>query len=264
MRSRLHLWPIFALVCLLLPACAPSKKPATPFDTAMEHRARGEFTEYRRALEHELTIRPGNLDARYNLAILLEDAGHIDDAKQLYEENLRRGHHLPSAINLALLLRRKGDSKAAEQLLLQTAAHFKREATPWYLLADISSEKKRVTEANERFGKAISADPHNGFARLYYARFLSKQGRLKEAEQEGNKAVQLLPDCAPCWRSLGDILKHSGKKKGALAAYQRSLAIEPDNRTRQKLIDTLQAMGQNERARLMQKALNAWRQTHPD
>jgi len=230
----------------------------------MEHRERGEMTQYRRELEIELRLHPNNLDARYNLALLLEDSGHIADALELYRDNLQRGRHLPTAINLAQLLRRQGKTAEAETILKQSTKQFRHEATPWYLLAEISQQRHNPAEADQCFQLAIRTDRHNGYARLHYARFLASQGRPAAAAREGQKAVDLLPQCAPCWRSLGDILRKSGKNDGALAAYQRSLAIQPDVDTRQRLIDTLQLLGQHDRARLMQKALNAWRQSHPE
>jgi len=261
--ARLRFWPLLGLACIVS-ACAPPKKPATPFDAAMQHRAHGEMTEYRRSLERELTIHPANLDARYNLAILLADTGHAGDARKLYEANLRRSRHLPSAINLAMLLQQEGNDTKAEQLLLRTSEQFPHEATPWYLLANLAERQGRHDEAERRFREAVSRDRHNGFAHLYYARFLAKQRRFDAAQNEARQSVTLLPDCAPCWRSLGDVLILSGEQKEALTAYQRSLAIQPDIATRQKLIDNLQALGWHDRARRMQQALDAWRRQHPD
>lgn len=252
---------IFFIVTILvmggLTGCATPHKPATAFSTAIEYRDQGEMTEYRRALERELKTNPSNQDARYDLALDLEESGHLNDSRKLYEENLQHRWHLPSAINLAQLLQREGDTAQAEQTLQQAGEHFPHEATPWYLLAGISAKRGQPDKAMTQYRKAIEADPNNGFARLLFAEFLVSQGSLNEAAEQAHKAVTLVPECAPCWQGYGDILQQAGKTRDAITAYQRSLALRPDHDTRLRLIHALQAIGESDRATHMRDALNA-------
>jgi len=259
--ALLRTWLVI-LLAIVLPACSAPKKAPSAFSSAMEHHQRGEMTEYRRALERELKSNPANQDARYDLALHLEESGHTDDARRLYEENLQKRWHFASAINLASLLRRQGDEPQAERLLQQTIRNFPHEATPWYLLAQWSAERKQASAADAAFRQGIAADPHNGFAHLHYGSFLASRDDLVTAEQESRKATELLPDCAPCWKSYGDILMQAGKARLAVSAYQRSLALSPDDDTRLELIRSLRAIGENTRALHMQNALNALRQQH--
>jgi len=231
----------------------------TPFQTAQQFIESGQITEARRALESELKLRPDNLEARYNLAILLQDIGHSDESRKLYETNISLGRHLPSMINLATLLQQQGQPDKATQLLESATKQFKFEATPWYLLAQQAEKRGNQIEAIQLFQNGLKADPLNGFAYLHYADYQSRYAMKGFGLTYGARAIRLLPVCAPCWRTYGDILHRANKDDEALAAYQRSLAITPDDKTRQQLVTSLRALGQSERANHIQSGLDAHR-----
>lgn len=216
----------------------------TYFETAQHMIQRGNETEARRALKLELSLRPRNLEARYDLAVLLGRIGHHKEADALYRKNIRIGRHLPSVVNLSADLRQQGQIKEAVALLEKATHQFPAEAVPWYLLADIAEEKGDAKQAASLYLNAIKADDENGFAHLRYARFLAKHQRLTEATKQAEKAVQLLHNCAPCLSIAGDIFEQAGNKKQALALWQKSIAIEPDASLRGKI---LQAQGASRR-----------------
>lgn len=228
------------------------------FQKAQQLIEQGKIPEARRALQSELKINPRNIEARYDLAVLLEESGHHADAQSLYEKNLRFSWHLPSLINLAAMLERQGHVEKAYQWLEKATKKFRHEAAPWYLLAAISEKTGHISKATTQHKKSIKADPLNGFAWLHFAAFQSRHKLADKGIKYAKKAMRLLSDCAPCWRSYGDIMQQTGHNNEALAAYQRSLAIRPDNQTRQQLIITLRHLGQTERAERMQQALDAW------
>jgi len=259
MRARLY----FAGLLLALCATAAPCRAETPFEASARLIEAGQITEARRALEAELRMRPKHVEARYNLAVLLQEAGKNQDAASLYEQNLSIAWHLPSVVNLAGILQQQGKSAQAKIWLQQATKKFRHEATPWYLLAAISEGEGNNTEAEQRLRKAITTDPLNGFAHLNYAGFQTRHKLADHGIKEASKATRLLPDCAPCWRQYGDILRASGKQQAALKAYQRSLVIQPDSKTRQQLIHVLNSLGEHERAGRMQQALDAWQKHQP-
>jgi len=234
------------------------------FQIAQQLIEQGRSTEARRALQSELRIHPRNLEARYDLAVLLEDIDHQTDALILYEKNLGLSWHLPSLINLAALLERYGKTGQARHWLEKATIKIRHEAAPWYLLAAMSEKKGHTGLAISQHQKAIKADPLNGFAWLRFATFQSRHKLADKGIKFAEKAVRLLPDCAPCWRSYGNIMRTTGHSNKALAAYQRSLAIRPDSQTRQQLITVLRSLGQTDRAERMQQALDAWRKHHQE
>ena len=233
-----------------------STQAETPFQASQQFIETGQTTEARRALESELRIRPDNVEARYNLAIILEQSGHKSDAISLYQENLGIAWHLPSLANLASALKASGNTAKAQQWLEKGTKNLRHEATPWYMLAAISEQQNNITKATAQYRKALKVDPLNGFAYLHYAAFQSRHKIADHGLKHGDKATRLLPDCSPCWRKYGDILRSSKMEQEALTAYQRSLAIEPEKETRQRLVSTLRSLGYKQRADQMQRGLD--------
>lgn len=268
LRTNKASWRLSAFVLaapFFIVALAPlSAQAETPFQASQRFIETGQTTEARRTLESELRIRPDNVEARYNLAILLEQAGHKSDAISLYRENFATSRHLPSLANLASALKESGKTTEAQQWLEKGTTVLKHEATPWYMLAAISEQQGNITQATTQHRKALKADPLNGYAYLHYAAFQSRHKLADHGIKQGDKATRLLPDCAPCWRMYGDILRYSRMQQKALTAYQRSLAIDPSKQTRQQLISTLRSLGYKQRADQIQRGLDAESNLKPE
>ncbi len=252
-----RMWLAIAWLALaLLPACATSPMRPTA-DLAMDAWRQGDLTQARRLLERAIRQQPDNLEARYNLAWLLEEQGFEDDAAALYEENLKRGMHLPSVINLAVHYQKRGLIDRAGALLENACRVLPHEATPRYMLAQLMHQTGREQAAEHYFLEALRTDAHNALAHVFYARWLASRGKLDLATRQARQAVALAPTCAACWRALGDILIKQRLPGKAIEAYQRSLAIEPDTETRRRLINALREAGEKERAERMNEALEA-------
>ena len=251
--SRHHL---FAVTVVSLIGAALPCDAKTPFQASHKYIEAGQHTEARRALESELRMRPENVEARYNLAILLEEAKHPDEAFALYKENLEYAWHLPSIINMAAILEQQGKTGQARSWLEKAAKKIKHEATPWYLLAAMAEKEGKIGEAESLYRKSLRVDPLNGFAHLRFAAFQARHNLSDNGVNHGDKATRLLPHCAPCWQQYGDILRKAGKDKEALDAFQHSLAIHPEKNTRLKLIKTLRDLGQDKQADKMQRSLD--------
>jgi len=244
---------IFFLVCLcLIPAAAWAE---THFEAAQRLLESGHETEARRALELELEVRPRNLEARYNLAVLLTRIGHKPAAIQLYRENIKHGKHLPTVVNLSALYRGQAKRKAATQLLKKATRTFRSEAVPWYLLASMAEREKHTPQADHDYRRALKADRKNGFAHIRYARFLAMHQHLKPAITHANRAVHLLPECAACFKIEGDIFRQNHAPKQALIAYQKAASLSPNRAIRLNIIAMLNALGEHRRANMMQQAL---------
>ena len=258
------------LFALILPFATFALTPLpayaeTPFEASQQFIETRQITEARRALELELRLRPDNIEARYNLAVLLEESGHQPEAIVLYQKNMEKSaRHLPSLINLASALQRSGSTSEAQKWLEKGTKEIKHEATPWYLLAMMFEKRGDTITATTLHQKALKADPLNGFAYLHYATFQSGNNLGDLGLKYGAKAIRLLPQCAPCWSSYASILQHAGENEEALDAYQRSLSINPDTGTRKKLIGVLRKLGHLDRAEKMQRGINAWNRSHQD
>ncbi|TLS69020.1 tetratricopeptide repeat protein [Mariprofundus erugo] len=250
--------PFALLTATMLVICSSSGFAKTPFEASEQLTASGHITEARRALESELRLRPDHVEARYNLALLLQRINQPEDAAALYRENLSIHWHLPSLINLASLLQQQGQRAEARSWLLKGTAHFRHEAPPWYMLAAMAEQEGHIHQAEQLLARSISADPLNGFAHLRLADFQSRHKRSDRGIKEANRSVALLPHCAPCWQLHGNILRAAGQHREAILSYQKSLSIRPDTEVRRQLILSLDQIGEHRRAARMQQALDAW------
>jgi len=252
LRTKGLLCVLFSVACMYVsPALADS-----PFESSLRLIANGQITEARRALKSELRMRPNHLEARYNLALLLESIDHHDDALALYRENLSIGWHLPSVVNLVALLHMQGNTDMARSWLQKATKKISDEAAPWYLLAAMAEKAGDNSTARSHYYKATRVDALNGFAWLYLAEFKFRHHSGDHGLKDAAKAMRLLSGCAPCWQSYGDILEDRKKHQQALVAYQKSIAIQSVDETRQRLIVTLRALGEHERADAMQRIVD--------
>jgi len=137
-------------------------------------------------------VRPGNLEARYNLAVMLEHISHTKEAERAYLENMRRGAHLPTIINLSAMYTRQGKRDQATQLLKQASRTFRSEASPWYLLAQMAEKDGNIGLARHNYQNSIKADPLNGFAHIRFARFLQKSSAISPGRRIRKRMVKLL------------------------------------------------------------------------
>jgi Tfp pilus assembly protein PilF len=158
-------------------------------------------------------------------------------------------------INLSVIYAHGNRRDEARTLLKRAARHFRSEATPLYMLAQMAEEDGAAQLATTYYEKALKADPLNGFAHIRFGRFLSAQGKPSLAGKHAKRATRLLPECGPCWQILGDILWKSGDLKNALASYQKSNALHPAKEVRARMIKLLYAMGETRRARAMERIL---------
>jgi len=252
---RLRRVIITLLVCLcLVPAVVRAE---THFEAAQRLLESGYETEARRALELELELRPKNIEARFNLAVLTTRIGHESEAVQLYQKNMKYGSHLPTVVNLSALYLKQGKRRDAIRLLEKATRKFRSEAVPWYLLASIAEKEKKPQQADQYYLKALKADSKNGFAYIRYARFLANHRHFETAKKHAGRAVRLLPECAVCFKIEGDILRRSGHTKQALSAYQKAAALAPGRTIRMDIIAMLKALGEHHRAKMMTQALKA-------
>jgi len=229
-------------ICCIILLITASHLPAlaeTPFHASERFIAAGQITEARRALQSELRMHPNNIEARYNLALLLQEIHHFDEASRLYKHNLSIAWHLPSVVNLANILEQQGNKPEAIAWLKKASKALKFEAAPWYILATIAEQQGEMTKADSYYHKAIKADPLNGFAWLRLAIFQAHLQHLKQAIKHAAKAMRLLPNCAPCWQTYGNILEQHHANTQAIKAYQHGLSIHPTPQTRKQLINAL-------------------------
>jgi tetratricopeptide (TPR) repeat protein len=144
-------------------------------------------------LRKVLEIKPDFRDARYQLAVLLEKQGRIDEAEKEFR----------------LLLSDKPDDASILNYL-------------GYSLAD---RGLKLEEAESLVRKAVELEPGNGAFRDSLGWALFKQGRSTQAVQELGLALRFLPEDETVSDHLGDALAAAGDPAAAWRAWKRSEAL---------------------------------------
>lgn len=83
----------------------------------------------------------------------------------------------------------------------------------------------------------VRLKPEDGEVRNELVSELLRQGRVVEAQAQGELAVRLIPDSAAAHCNLGAALLGLGEKRQAAAAYRRALELHPASETARRALD---------------------------
>ncbi|MCA9548388.1 MAG: tetratricopeptide repeat protein [Myxococcales bacterium] len=198
----------------------------------------------------------------FNQGVVLENAGHLDQALKAYANALDVAPDYFGAIgNTARILYERGDRAGAAKYigmmaelnprdvgglvlqanvaldekrfedamrLLQTAIEEDpTRTTPWMMLGSALRDQHRPEEAIEPLRRATALDPGHAEARLLYGVVLMETGRFDEAQREIEQAVRLDPSAARAHLYLGLVHENQNRLEEASQAYQEALRLRP-------------------------------------
>lgn len=123
--------------------------------------------------------------------------------------------------------------RIAEAIQAYEAALALRPGLPnsWYNLARLQRQTGRFEAALESYGQAL-AHGIDGPEEVHLNRgviYADDLGLSDSAEQELNRALELNPVYVPALLNLGNLFDDRGDGANARLAYERALAIDPDN-----------------------------------
>ena len=98
-------------------------------------------------------------------------------------------------------------------------------------------------EAEASYRQAVIAEPAYWGAYSALATYLFQRGRIDEATFAMRKVTELVPSSAYAWSNLGGALQMKGDFDQALAAYDRSLQLEPSKDAYSNLATTYYYLG---------------------
>jgi tetratricopeptide (TPR) repeat protein len=96
-------------------------------------------------------------------------------------------------------------------------------------LGNIFFRDGRMDEAIEQYQKALEIWPRYALARNNLGNAFLRSGRLDEAMEQYERALALRPDDAETHDNLGNVLLKKGRVDEAIAHFQKALALQPDN-----------------------------------
>jgi tetratricopeptide (TPR) repeat protein len=94
-------------------------------------------------------------------------------------------------------------------------------------LAEALLQKGRVDEAIDYFQKALQINPGNALAHYNLGIAFQQKGRVDEAITQYEEALHIKPDYAEAHYNLAILLRQEGRVDEAIAHYQKALQINP-------------------------------------
>lgn len=191
-RIALELWKILQEKGFLGEIRSPDEKAfwkAVGVESAIEMVAKAEAPSGEGVIKTPALI--------YNLAVILENQGHIDQAMKKYRQcrDLGPSHLVEASASLGRLLQGKG--------------HF--------------------AEAAEEYHMALKADPDHMKSLLGYAEALRSMGRHEPSRDVCVRATQVDPKHAPAWNLLGVIFSEQLKFQEAESSFRRAVELDPSS-----------------------------------
>jgi Flp pilus assembly protein TadD len=165
-----------------------------------------------------------------SLGLRAHQAGHFNQAEQLYQQILQANPQHPDALHLlGVLISQRGRDDLAVPYIEQALAVKPNVAAFCNNLGFSYLALKRLDEAEAVFQQAIGLQPdfsmaHNNLGNVHRAK-----GQWAEATVCYREAVRLQPDYPEANGNLGVALQELGKPEEALVWYDQSLRLNPDH-----------------------------------
>jgi predicted Zn-dependent protease len=121
-----------------------------------------------------------------------------------------------------------GNGPEAEKIYRQILAANSTNVHALVGLASIAMDREVLTDAQRMLDHAVAQSPYYSHVARARSRLAMKQNRYEPAQAAALKSVELGPDSAECWTSLGTVYAWGLKQAEAVEAFQRSLAIKPE------------------------------------
>ena len=129
--------------------------------------------------------------------------------------------------NLGRVYRIKGQFDTAEKHLKRAIEINPKYGFPYAELGELLAND-RPKEAISVLRKAINYDPNDGWSMAYLADALSRSGKLKAADEQYRRLLELWPNESLPYRSYGDFLAYHRKDRATAEWYLRkAVEIEP-------------------------------------
>jgi tetratricopeptide (TPR) repeat protein len=196
-----------------------------------------DWDEYliRRALEFD----PDNPDVVYKLGLILRAKQRNDEALALFQ---RYQQMVPDDVQgvaqIGSCLGDLGRFSEAESFLRRALLRLD-DALTHYNLAFVLTRMGRLAEARQEYELALQRDPSHVEARMNLAAVLLRQGNLDRAARELARVLEIEPENAGAHTNLGLTLAQQGHLDRAALEFQEALRINPQQQSAREALQTL-------------------------
>ena len=233
---------------------------AAHFELALTLAAVGRGDEAVTALRRTVALKPGHPEAWRHLADHLLAMGQAEEGDAAYARHIQASTRQPALQQAAAALL-KNDLGVAEKLLkthlmqaptdvpairmlaevavrcgrLEDAAHLLRRclelapgfAAARYNYAVLQHRRNDPAAALAEIERLLAVDPRSPSYRNLQAVILSRVGEYTRSGEVYEQLLREYPRNAKVWLSYGHVLKTAGRQDDCIAAYRRSLELEP-------------------------------------
>jgi len=200
----------------------------------------GQLSEADRVFRSVLSSSPKHPMALNYLGALTYQLGKVEPAIRLLKQAVSvMPDYAEAQWNLANVYAQQERWSDAEACC-RTALKFEPFAPPLLVtLADALRSQGRVDEAIEHYQQALNAKPnfamgHNNLGSAYYT-----LRKLDDAVASYMQAIRLEPGFALAYQNLANVLREQGRTTKAVEALNMVLAVEPDNASARHNLDAL-------------------------
>ena len=217
---------------LVLLAALLAAQQRSPVEDAWDLLAKGSRAEAAALLKKIIAAHPREAEPRLMLGSILADdrdfrqaIPQLSEAVRLAPRSADAHHALGEALNGS------GDKNAAraefeKAVALNPAFAPAHESLGLNLLeAGDAAAAKHLDRAIQLYGPK----PESAYARYLRAKIHTEANEIGKASDQLKQAVALRPDFAEAWSDLGQARKTLLDSAGALAAFERSVQLEPAN-----------------------------------
>ena len=144
-----------------------------------------------------LSKNPNTFLAHYNLAVLLQSEGRLEEAVPHYREAIRTDPtHSDALNNLGKVLQDQGQTAQAVDAYLQAIAIAPDSLDPRNNLAIVHQQQGQLEAAREQFEAALAIAPDSAVVHFNFGRLLAELGERRSALNHFRHAALLAPDSA--------------------------------------------------------------------
>ena len=180
-------------------------------------------------MPHEQKPAETALQAEFNRAQALHQAGRLADAERTYRAVLRRQpNHFDALHLLGVIALQTRHAEQAAELIGKAIGVNASVAAAYNNLGNAFLDLKRPENALASFDKATALEPAFAIAHNNRANALLDLNRLEEALASYDAAIALAPDLAMAHSNRGIALLRLGCPEEALVSFDRAIALKPD------------------------------------
>lgn len=214
--------------CFSAPAIATPEKAAGYYEDALRRYEKDDMSAAVIQLKNAIQQDQKMLAAHLLLGKALFKDGDLKGAEAAFEEALKQGVNRGEvAVPLGQVYLALGRPEAVIDRIQPSGLSPALQVDILTMRGNAYLESGKNSLASQSFDQARFIDPRSASPLIAEATMLLGMGRIDQAREKANKAVELAPNSAFAWSAKASVLHASMDAAGAIAAYDKALSLAP-------------------------------------